>query len=154
MRPMADCVWTRYDALMGTRYTLLREAVANLAAPAEAQVAYLDRSFSTLTGGGSAEAYGNDELALEFEDSFIAMGHMLEYGEITQAEIERLRSLDELLGQWSGKTHAAFWARDALFSDRRWEIVRSRAAEVLATLPDETRESAYTRSLNVGGNGS
>jgi hypothetical protein len=151
---MAVCGWTRYDAPMGTRYTLLREAVANLAATAEAQVAYLDRSFSTLTGGGSAEAYGNNELALEFEDSFIATGHMLEYGEITQAEIERLRSLDELLGQWSGKTQAAFWAREALFSDPRWEIIRSRAAEVFATLPDETRESAYTRSLTVDDKGS
>ncbi len=47
---------------MRTRYTLLREAVANLAAPADAQVAYLDRSFSGLTGGQSAEVYGNDEL--------------------------------------------------------------------------------------------
>lgn len=63
---------------MRTRYTILRETVANLAAAAEAQVAYLDNSFSRLTGGGSAEAYGNDELALEFEDSFVVVDHMLE----------------------------------------------------------------------------
>ena len=71
---------------------------------------------------------------------------MLENGEVTQAEIERLRSLDELLDQWSGKSNAAFWARDALFSDPRWKIIRSRAADVFATVPDETREPADTRS--------
>ncbi|WP_342249401.1 hypothetical protein [Sphingomonas sp. OTU376] len=135
---------------MGTRYTMLREAVANLAASAEAQVSYLDSSFSGLTGGKSAEAYGNFELAMEFDDSFVAVGHMLEFGEISQDEIDALQTLDELLSCWSGPSHEDFWVREALFDDPRWQAIRSRAAEVLALLPDEARESDYTRSLNVG----
>ena len=73
---------------------MLRDAVANLAAPAADQVAYLDRSFAGLTGGRSAEGYGNNELVLEFEDMFVAVDHMLDHGEITQAEIDALRLLD------------------------------------------------------------
>jgi hypothetical protein len=132
---------------MGTRYTILREAVANLAASADAQVSYLDDSFAGLTGGKSAEAYGNDELAMEFDDSFIAVGHMLEFGEINQTEIDALRSLDDMLNRWSGPAHKDFWARRALFKDPRWQAIRLRASEVLALLPDEARESEYTRSL-------
>lgn len=139
---------------MGTRYTSLRKSVANLAASAEDQASYLDDSFSGLTGGKSAEAYGNDELALEFEDSFIAVGHMLECGEISQSEIDALRSLDEMLARWSGQRHKDFWARKALFEDPRWEAIRLRASEVLALLPDEARESEYTRSIARGDSGS
>jgi len=132
---------------MGTRYTMLREAVANLAAPAHAQISYLDRIFAGLTGGESAELYGNNELVLEFEDSFVAVGHMLEYGEVRQDEIDALRSLDEMLSGWSGPAHKDFWARAALFDDPRWQSIRVRAAEILALLPDERRESDYTRGL-------
>ncbi|RYG88230.1 MAG: hypothetical protein EON59_05095 [Alphaproteobacteria bacterium] len=141
--------------MMGTRYTFLRESVANLAASAADQASYLDDSFAGLTGGKSAEAYGNDELAMEFDDSFIAVSHMLEYGEIRQSEIDALRSLDEMLNRWSGPRHTDFWARKALFEDHRWEAIRLRAIEVLALMPDEPRESEYTRSLaNNGHNGS
>lgn len=139
---------------MGTRYTLLRETVANLAASAEAQVLYLDSSFAGLTGGKSAEAYGNDELALEFNNSFIAVCHMFEYGGISESEIDALRSLDEMLSQWSGPTHKDFWTRTALFQDPRWQAIRLRAIEVLALLPDETRQSEYTRSLTRDPSGS
>lgn len=139
---------------MGTRYTILRHAVANLAAPAEAQVSYLDRSFSGLTGGKSAEAYGNGELAMEFDDIFIAANHMLEFGEISRDEISALRTLDDMLTRWSGSGHKGFWAREALFEDPRWQAIRQRAADVLAILPDVARESVYTRSLTTNENGS
>ena len=133
---------------MGTRYTLLREAVANLAASADAQASYLDSIFSGLTGGKSAEAYGNNELAMEFDDSFFAVGHMFECGEINQTEIDALRSLDEMLTRWSGLEHKDFWARKALFEDCRWQAIRLQASAILAILPDETRESAFTRNGN------
>jgi hypothetical protein len=139
---------------MGTRYTLLREAVANLAASADAQVSYLESSFVGLTAGKSAEAYGNDELAMEFDDSFIVVGHMLECGEIKEDEIDALRSLNEMLSRWSGPIHKDFWARTALFEDSRWQAIRLRASEVLALLPDEARESEYTRGLTSDRNGS
>lgn len=139
---------------MGTRYTMLREAVANLAAPAEAQVSYLDSSFSGLTGGKSAEVYGNDEIALEFDDSFMALGDMLYHGEVIQEEVDALRTLEKMLSRWSGSAHRDFWARRALFEDPRWQAIRLRASEVLALLPDEMRESDYTRGLAANGNGS
>jgi hypothetical protein len=138
---------------MGTRYTFLREAVANLAAPAEAQVSHLDGTFSGLTGGKSADGYGNDELALEFEDGFIAVSHMLRFGEITQVDIDALQTLNDMLIRWSGSAHGDFWVREALFKDPRWQAIRLRAAEVLSLLPDEIRASDYTRSLTAGGDG-
>lgn len=128
---------------MPTRYQQLRQAIANLAAPAAEQAAYLDGIFSPLTGRGSAAAYGNDELALEFEDIHCAVGHMLEHGEIRQAEIDAARPLDELLLRWSGRNNADFWAREALFTDSRWEEVRDCARRVLAAFPDEERSGGW-----------
>lgn len=129
---------------MATRYQQLRQAIANLAAPAERQAAYLDGIFEPLAGGGSAAGYGNDELALEFEDIHGAVGHMLEHGEITPAEIEAAKPLDELLLRWSGQDNADFWAREALFADPRWEEVRECASRCLAAFPDEERADGST----------
>ncbi len=139
---------------MRTRYTLLRKAVANLAAPADAQVAYLDAIFKGLTCDRSAEGYGNCELALEFDDSFIAIGPMFECGEINLEEIDALRSIDGMLSRWSGQTHQDFWKRKALYDDPRWQAIRIRASEVLALLPIEKRESEYTRGLTIERSGS
>jgi hypothetical protein len=125
------------------RYQQLRRSIANLAAPADAQVAYLDRLLSPLTGGGSAADYGNDELALEFDGFYCAVGHMREDGEITQKTIEAAKPLDALLERWSGQANADFWTRDALFTDPRWEEVRQCARKVLEAYPDEC--SASTR---------
>ena len=130
---------------MPTRYQQLRQAITNLAAPAEAQAAYLDRLFSGATGGASAADYGNDELALEFGDIYCAVGHMREYGEITQQEIDAAKPLNALLQKWSGEANTVFWTREALFTDPRWEAVRQRAQQVLEAYPDEIRESDWTR---------
>jgi hypothetical protein len=124
---------------MPTRYEQLRQAIANLAASAEEQAAYLDRLFVPVTGGGSAEAFGNDELAEELEDIYPATRHMLQYGEIKQTEIDAIRPLDDLLERWSGQAHADFWKREALFADPRWQDIRDCARKALAQLPDETR---------------
>src|SRR4051812_201640 len=105
---------------MPTRYQQLRLSIGNLAAPADAQAAYLERLHSPLTGGASAAGYGNDELGLEFGDIYCAVGHMLEHGAITQKEIDAAKPLDGLLERWSGKTNADFWTREALFNDARW----------------------------------
>lgn len=128
---------------MPTRYQMLRQAIASLAAPAEQQAAYLDRLHGPLTGGGSAAGYGNDELALEFDDFHCAVGHMLEYGEIRQTEIDAAKPLDELLLRRSGRRNADFWTREALFTDPRWDEVRDCARRVLAAFPDEERSSGW-----------
>jgi hypothetical protein len=129
---------------MPTRYQQLRQAIANLAAPADEQVSHLDGIFARLTGGCSAAAYGNDELALEFGDIYCAVGHMHDYGEVTQAEIDAARPLDEMLDRWSGQQNTDFWAREALFGDPRWEELRECARRVLAAFPDEERQSEWT----------
>lgn len=71
----------------------------NLAAPAEEQIRYLDDSFASLTGGGRAAVYGNDELALELGDIFCAAYDMIEHGELSHAEKEAVRPLEELLAR-------------------------------------------------------
>jgi len=129
---------------MPTRYQQLRQAVANLAAPAAEQASYLDRIFEDLVGGGSAAGYGNDELGLEFGDSYGCAGHMRDHGEITQAEIDAAKPLDELIHRWSGRHNADFWTREALFTDPRWEEVRQCARRILAAFPDEERPSDWT----------
>ena len=128
---------------MPTRYQQLRQAIANLAASAGAQAAYLDRLHSPLTGGASAAAYGLDELGLEFGDIYCAVGHMHEHGEITQEEIDTAKPLDALLERWSGAANADFWRREALFTDPRWVEIRQCAQKVLAAYPDEARESDW-----------
>ncbi|HEY0114039.1 MAG TPA: hypothetical protein VGB59_12950 [Allosphingosinicella sp.] len=129
---------------MPTRYQQLRQAIANLAAPAKEQASYLEQLHAPLTGGGSGAGYGNDELALEFGEIYCAVGDMHDYGEIRQAEIDAARPLDEMLDKWSGQQNADFWARGALFADHRWEELRECARRVLAAFPDEERQSEWT----------
>jgi hypothetical protein len=120
---------------------MLRGAIANLASAPEVQAAYLDTILAPLTGGGSAASYGNDELALGFEDYFVAVGHMKDAGEISQREIDAAKPLDAMLERWSGQSNADFWTREALFEDSRWREVRECARQVLEEFPDEVRES-------------
>ena len=121
------------------RYKRLREAVSILASPAEVQIDWLDQLFSSLTKGETAEAYGNDELALTFEDAFSPAQFMIENGEMSRQEFEKLRSLDVLLELYSGETQKEFWRREALQEDPRWEIIRLRAQEVLEGMPEDAR---------------
>ncbi len=134
---------------MPTRYQVLRQVVANLAAPAEVQVAHLNGVFADCTPDVQA-AYGNDELALEFEDAYLAVNHLRSHGEISQREIDALAPLDSLLRRWSGEANAGFWRREALFADPRWAQVRDCAKAALNQLPNEPRESDYIRSLPGG----
>ena len=130
-----------------TRYQMLREAVAILAAPPNEQVDHLDRIFIECTGGGCAAAYGNDELALGLDDILLATNHMIEFGEISANEVAAIKPLaDHFLAYWQPED-ATFWHRAALFDDPRWQDVRAFARTVLNRLPDEKRESEYTRSL-------
>jgi hypothetical protein len=125
---------------MPTRYEQLREAVRYLAAPAAEQVAYLDRLLRPVTGGGSAAAYGNDELALGLEDLFFAANDMISHGELKEIEAAAIRLLDEALTRFSGEQNASFWRRDALRGDERWDGIRTLAANALARLPEEKRD--------------
>lgn len=124
---------------MPTRYEELRAAVATLAAPADQHAAFLDQLFAPLTGGGSAASYPNDELALSLDDLFFAANDMISHGELTQDEAAHIRPLYDLLTALSGERNAAFWAREALQNDARWNDVRALARNALIGLPDVQR---------------
>ncbi len=132
---------------MSTRYQQLRQAIARLADTADEQHAYLESILGHLTPDGDATGYGNDELALEFEGMYVAVGHMRDWGEIGQEEIDAAKPLNELLEKWSGQQNAEFWRRDALWSDPRWEQVRQSAREVLRLYTDEERLSGWVPGM-------
>ena len=119
---------------MQSRLERLRAAIANLAASPDEQAAYLDCLHDPVTGGESAARYGNDELAMEFGDIFLATGQMIDAGELTPWQRNAAAPLDQALQRWSGEVHADFWQRDALWSDARWEEVRRLAKQALAAL--------------------
>ena len=128
---------------------MLRQAIANLAAPAEAQDAYLVSILGHLAPDGG-RGYGNDELALELGDSFGPAPDMLECGEITQEQIDAVLPLDALLEKWSGKENSDFWIRDALWTDPRWEEARLLARQALKLFPeDESGELFGGQSFRV-----
>lgn len=123
---------------MPTRYQQLRQAIANLAAPAHEQDAYLVSILGHLAPNGG-RGYGNDELSLELENWFGACPHMLEWDEVSQAQIDAIIPLDAFLEKWSGEANADFWVRDALWTDPRWEEARILARRALSLFPDEER---------------
>ncbi|MXO97367.1 hypothetical protein GRI34_13175 [Erythrobacter aquimaris] len=114
---------------------------------------WLDNIFSQLTDGESAEAYGNDELVMEFNDIAIARDHMMEYQELSAKEAKTVAELERMIGSICVPSDAVFWERKALHDDPRWEQIRAAAKLTLAQLPDELRESDWTRR-NWGGGSS
>ena len=124
---------------MLTRYEQLRKAIKYLAAPAPEQIAHLDELMRPLTGGGSAAAYGNDELALSLDDLFCASNEMIAHGELTDAEAAAIRPLYQALTAFSGERDASFWRRESLYDDERWDKIRMLAASALAKLTKEAR---------------
>ena len=128
---------------MPTRYQQLRQAILRLGLNPDEQHTYLESILGHLTSDGDATGYGNDELALEFGDIYVAVGHMRDRGEINQDEIDAAKPLDELLDKWSDQQNADFWRREALWSDQRWEQVRQCARQVLSVYPDEERVSDW-----------
>jgi hypothetical protein len=114
---------------MPSRYEQLRQAIADLAAPAADQDA-------RLCGWGLDARYGNDELALTFGGIFLAANDMFDQGELSESQRRASAPLDALLQRWSGQENADFWERQALWTDPRWEEVRMCALEVLASFPE------------------
>lgn len=112
------------------RYDTLRDCIAVLASSADEQDMYLRRS-------GFPPEYGNDELALELEDIFLAAGDMISCGELTEVQREAVKPLDRKLAELSGQYHSEFWQRVALWDDERWQAVRALAAEALTEFPEK-----------------
>lgn len=123
---------------MRSHYERLRASIVNLAASPEAQVAYLDAFFASMTGGGSAEGYGNGELIHQFDDVWSVIGSVVEWGEISPFEVDAISPLSDLLDQLCANAEPGFWLRPALYSDVRWEAFRHCARQVLEALPDRS----------------
>jgi hypothetical protein len=75
-------------------------------------------------------------LALVFDDIYSAAADMQACGELTAEQVAAAGTLDELLILYSGAQHQAFWAREALWHDNRWEQIRSCARQVLNAFPE------------------
>ncbi len=133
---------------MSTRYEQLRKAIRYLAAPAPEQVAYLDELMRPVTGGGSAAAYGNDELALGLDDLFSASNDMIAHGELTDLEAAAIRPLDQALAALSGERNASFWRQEALHNDERWDGIRKLAASALAKMRHEEARAVGRSAKN------
>lgn len=102
---------------MWDRYQQLRQAISQLASGADEQHAYLESILGHLTPDGDARGYGNSELAEEFDDIYRAAGHMRNWGEISQDEIDAVRPLNDIFDRWRGEQKPDFWQREALWSD-------------------------------------
>ena len=111
----------------------------HLSLSAEEQAAFLDREFRSLTGGGDASAYGNDELVELFCDIALAIPHLISINQLTQVEAEAVQRFDTRLNEVCDPQDSAFWMRPALFEDPRWEEIRIAAREALERLPNEPR---------------
>ena len=129
---------------MPTRYQQLRQAIANLAAPAAEQRAHLESIFPDY-GSPLPPSFNTDELGLEFGDIYLATGDMLECGEISQGQVDAAKPLDRFLERWSGKADPDFWTVAALFDDARWDQVRLLASEALASYADEVRDGDFLK---------
>ncbi|WP_422344677.1 hypothetical protein [Parasphingorhabdus sp.] len=110
-----------------TRIDRLEQAISNLAANADEQHAYLESILAPVSGYNDGRGYGNDELGLEFDDIFIAVDDVVHCSELSKDQLQATRLLDEHLGQLWGEQNADFWARDALWHDPRWQVVRDLA---------------------------
>ena len=102
----------------------LRTTVEHLAAPPEAQRQYL----SQLGTPDSA-----DELALEFDDSYVPVRSQL-----PERVIAHLDALNRLLQQFSGPDHSDKWSAAALSEESAWAEVRLSAQRVLDDVEVQT----------------
>ena len=111
-----------------TRYAFLRQSVAYFAASAEEQLAH---------DMGADDAVNDIPFPLE---------DMFECGELTQAEIELIRPLEDLIKQYCSSPGLKPWSDEAaLRADPSWAQIRSLAIHVLGRLPDECRENDASR---------
>lgn len=100
-------------------------AVGVLAMSAEDQLSYL----SSLGVPG-----GVDELALEFDDTFLLAKQFVQLGWIDSETYEQAHSLDAELSAISGSDHAELWTATALTASPQWASIRLRARALLFSL--------------------
>ena len=107
---------------------MLKEALTNLASPAEQQIEYLERI-------GTAPSA--DELALELDDIIGVIRVYARKGLLSASAMSAIDRLDERLAAMSGPQQAVLWTVDALRIAEEWAGVRLLAADALARLEAE-----------------
>lgn len=107
-----DPVWRR---------RLLIEALTLVAAPAPAQVAWLEM-----------HGVGADEIALDFEHAFLLAERLAEEGLIHHGALPGLRVIDVVFDEMTSGETADRWTVEALFQDAGWSRARGLAQWILA----------------------
>ena len=114
------------------RYRELREAIANLAAPATEQSAYVTRMFQHMDGE-NARYRPTNELFEEFYDLWCCQDAMISDGELSEAQSDAMLPIHDYVLPHGFEE--AFWDRPALFIDHRWDELRLIAAKALESFP-------------------
>ena len=113
----------------------LRDALQRLAATPEEQDAWLTDIFSDVFGDEAKNTHC-EELALELHNLLVASSYLIETGQASKSQIEAVQPLDNYLESLSSQKESGFWAREALFKDKRWELVRQLAKDALKAFPN------------------
>jgi hypothetical protein len=96
----------------------LCHALQLLASPAQAQLNHFPVDWIVLT----------DEIALDFDHWAQCVAT---YWKLSSVQMVHLSRLDDFLREMSASLHSDFWTDEALFSDPRWEEVRTLAKAAL-----------------------
>ncbi|MGW6836505.1 hypothetical protein ACWGCI_24290 [Streptomyces sp. NPDC054949] len=104
---------------------MLMEAVVVVAAPASAQLAWLEKY-----------DVPPDEIALGFDDGFCLTGQLAQEGRLGATVLSRLRMIDEIFSEMTKHTGTDRWTREALFTDAAWNRARQLAREVLTAVDE------------------
>jgi hypothetical protein len=108
------------------------DALAKLASDPDAQVCFLEGlGLPGYEKPSGRDLRNIDELALDFNDAIISADTLRNCGEFTERELECLLSLDSLIDNMSGETHAQLWTVEALYASPEWQVVRRTAQTCL-----------------------
>ncbi|MEV7755969.1 hypothetical protein [Streptomyces griseofuscus] len=105
------------------RWQRLIDALALLGADSTDQLAWIEK-YQVVT----------DELALEFDDALRLMAGFQEEVLLNEDAMGKLRLIDSVLDEMSGRENAGSWSREALATDAGWRQVRTLARDALVSL--------------------
>jgi hypothetical protein len=75
-----------------------------------------------------------DEIALAFDDALLFIPELRAAGQLTDAEVARFEEIERHLDGMSGVGNDELWTEAAVRERPEWEVIRSRARDILAVL--------------------
>ncbi|MER7539191.1 hypothetical protein ABTX77_31065 [Streptomyces sp. NPDC097704] len=105
------------------RWQRLIDALALLGADSADQLVWIDK-YQVVT----------DELALEFDDALLLMAGFQQEISLDEDAMGKLRLIDSVLEEMSGRESTGHWSREALATDAGWCQVRTLARDALVSL--------------------